>query len=111
VLMHAVARLALNPEIVNIQASWVKMGPQGAVACLAAGCNDLGGVLMNESITRAAGAMHGQEIGATELEAMIRDAGREPRQRTTLYQAVPNQVWGAEGQRPGPQRPPLAAAE
>ena len=106
-LMHAVARLALNPEIRNIQASWVKMGPQGAVACLAAGCNDLGGVLMNESITRAAGAMHGQEIGAAELEAMIREAGREPRQRTTLYQGLPR----AEGQRPGPQRPPLAAAE
>jgi FO synthase len=106
-LMHAVARLALNPEILNIQASWVKMGPQGAVACLAAGCNDLGGVLMNESITRAAGAMHGQEIGAAALEAMIREAGREPRQRTTLYQAVPR----AERQGPGPQRPPLAAAE
>ena len=107
VLMHAVARLALHPVIPNIQASWVKMGPEGAVGCLAAGCNDLGGVLMNESITRAAGAMHGQEIGAAELEAMIREAGREPRQRTTLYQGLPR----AEGQRPGPQRPPLAAAE
>ena len=88
ILMHAVARLALDPEIRNIQASWVKMGPEGAVACLAAGCNDLGGVLMNESITRAAGAMHGQEIGAAELEAMIREAGRQPRQRTTLYAGV-----------------------
>ena len=96
-LMHAVARLALNPEIRNIQASWVKMGPQGAVACLAAGANDLGGVLMNESITRAAGAMHGQEIGAAELEAMIREAGRVPQQRTTLYQGLPR----ASGQRPG----------
>jgi FO synthase len=111
ILMHAVARLALNPEIRNIQASWVKMGPYGAVACLAAGCNDLGGVLMNESITRAAGAVHGQEIGAAELEAMIRGAGREPRQRTTLYEAPPHQARPAQAERPGPRRPPLAAAE
>jgi FO synthase len=106
-LMHAVARLALYPEILNVQASWVKMGPEGAVACLAAGANDLGGVLMNESITRAAGAMHGQEIGAAELEAMIRGAGRVPQQRTTLYQPVPPP--GRDGERRQP--PPLAAAE
>src|SRR5262245_6519599 len=106
-LMHAVARLALYPEILNVQASWVKMGPEGAVACLAAGANDLGGVLMNESITRAAGAMHGQEIGAAELEAMIRGAGRVPQQRTTLYQAVPRP--DRDGERRPP--PPLAAAE
>ena len=62
------------------------MGPEGAVACLAAGANDLGGVLMNKSITRAAGAMHGQEIGAADLEAMIRTADRSPCQRTTLYE-------------------------
>jgi FO synthase len=111
VLMHAVARLALNPEIPNVQASWVKLGPQGAAACLAAGANDLGGVLMNESITRAAGAMHGQEIGAGELEAMIRGANREPRQRTTLYQPVTTSPRGTDGQRPGHKRPPLAAAE
>ncbi|HEU0061114.1 MAG TPA: bifunctional FO biosynthesis protein CofGH [Hyphomicrobiaceae bacterium] len=111
ILMHAVARLVLNPEIDNIQASWVKMGPQGAVACLAAGCNDLGGVLMNESITRAAGARHGQEIGAAELEAMIRAAGRTPRQRTTLYQTVPNPVCAAQSQGPGFGQSPLAAAE
>ena len=54
--MHAVARLALHPLIPNIQISWVKMGPDGAAACLKAGANDLGGTLMNESITRAAGA-------------------------------------------------------
>ena len=106
-LMHAVARLALYPEIVNIQASWVKMGPEGAVACLAAGANDLGGVLMNESITRAAGAMHGQEIGASDLEAMIRAAGRRPEQRNTLYAALP----GGSGGGPGRQSPPLEAAE
>jgi FO synthase len=87
VLMHAVARLALDPEIRNIQASWVKMGPEGAALCLTAGANDLGGVLMNESITRAAGAMHGQEIGPDEMERLIRARGRTPRQRTTLYGA------------------------
>ena len=76
VLMHAVARLALDPVIANIQASWVKMGPDGAALCLDAGANDLGGVLMNESITRAAGAMHGQEVSAAELEGLIRSRGR-----------------------------------
>ncbi len=85
VLMHAVARLALDPLIANIQTSWVKMGPEGAALCLEAGANDLGGVLMNESITRAAGAMHGQEIGAEEMERLIRQSGRRPRRRTTLY--------------------------
>jgi FO synthase len=85
VLMHAVARLALDPVIPNIQASWVKMGPEGAALLLDAGCNDIGGVLMNESITRAAGAAHGQEVSAQELEALIRSRGRQPRQRNTLY--------------------------
>jgi FO synthase len=85
VLMHAVARLVLDPVIPNIQASWVKMGPDGAALCLAAGANDMGGVLMNESITRAAGAMHGQEICAADLERIIRAQGRTPRQRSTLY--------------------------
>jgi FO synthase len=66
----------------------VKLGPDGAALCLDAGCNDLGGVLMNESITRAAGAAHGQEVSAAELEALIRGRGREPRQRSTLYGPV-----------------------
>jgi FO synthase len=85
VLMHAVARLALHPLITNIQTSWVKMGPEGAQACLDAGVNDLGGTLMNESISRAAGAAHGQELGPAAMEALIRSAGRRPRVRTTLY--------------------------
>jgi FO synthase len=85
VLMHAVARLVLDPLIPNIQTSWVKMGADGAALCLAAGANDMGGVLMNESITRAAGAMHGQEICAADLERIIRAQGRTPRQRSTLY--------------------------
>ena len=62
VLMHAVARLALHPLIPNVQVSWVKLGPQGVRACLMAGANDLGGTLMNESISRAAGTCHGQEM-------------------------------------------------
>jgi len=88
-LMHAVARLALNPYVTNIQTSWVKMGPEGAAACLKAGANDLGGTLMNESITRAAGAEHGQEFPPEAMEDLIRSIGRTPEQRTTLYGAVP----------------------
>ncbi|MEE2891042.1 MAG: 5-amino-6-(D-ribitylamino)uracil--L-tyrosine 4-hydroxyphenyl transferase CofH [Pseudomonadota bacterium] len=85
VLVHAIARLALHPHITNIQASWVKMGHAGVQACLSAGCNDLGGTLMNETITRAAGASHGQETDPLRMEAMIEACDREPRQRTTLY--------------------------
>ena len=62
VLMHAVARLALHPVITNIQTSWVKMGPEGVKVCLESGANDLGGTLMDETITRSAGAVHGQEM-------------------------------------------------
>ncbi len=85
VLMHAVARLVLHGAIANIQTSWVKMGPLGACAALQSGANDLGGTLMDESITRAAGAVHGQEMPPARMEAVIRQAGRTPRQRTTLY--------------------------
>jgi len=83
--MHAVARLALNPVIGSIQTSWVKLGPEGAVDCLNAGVNDLGGTLMNESISRAAGASHGQELAPLRMDALIESLGRTPRQRTTLY--------------------------
>ena len=89
VLMHAVARLALHPHVTNIQTSWVKMGPDGVKACLDAGANDVGGTLMNESITRAAGAVHGEEMPPAEMEALIRSVGRRPVQRTTLYGDVP----------------------
>ena len=85
VLMHAVARLVLDPLVANIQASWVKMGPDGAALCLDAGANDMGGVLMDESITRAAGAVHGQQVCADDMETIIRGAGRVPLHRTTLY--------------------------
>jgi FO synthase len=85
VLMHAVARLALHPLITNIQTSWVKMGPDGAALCLNAGANDLGGTLMNESISRAAGTQHGQEFPPESMEALINSIGRIPVQRDTLY--------------------------
>jgi FO synthase len=85
VLMHAVARLALHSLIPNIQASWVKLGPEGVKVCLRAGVNDLGGTLMNESISRAAGAAHGQEMTPAMMEDLIYSVGRKPRQRTTLY--------------------------
>ena len=88
ILVHAVARLALNPHITNIQASWVKLGHDGVVAALNAGCNDLGGTLMNESITRAAGAGHGHETSPRRMIAMIEAAGRRPRQRSTDYGGV-----------------------
>jgi FO synthase len=83
--MHSVGRLALHPLIPNIQTSWVKMGPAGAAVCLKSGANDLGGTLMNESISRAAGTQHGQELPPHDMEALIRSIGREPMQRDTLY--------------------------
>ena len=88
-LMHAVGRLALHPWITNVQASWVKLGPRGVTAALRAGVNDLGGTLMNESISRAAGSEHGQEMTPEEMESLIRANGRRPRQRTTLYADAP----------------------
>jgi FO synthase len=88
VLMHAVARLALNPVLTNIQVSWVKLGREGVRVCLEAGANDMGGTLMNESISRAAGTEHGQELPPLEMEALIRSLGRTPRQRNTVYGPV-----------------------
>jgi FO synthase len=91
VLMHAIGRLALHPLITNIQTSWVKMGPEGIKVCLAAGANDLGGTLMDETITRSAGAIHGQEMTPEAMEAIIHSLGRRPRQRTTTYGAAPEE--------------------
>jgi FO synthase len=85
VLMHAVARLVLNPVLTNVQVSWVKLGVEGAKACLQAGANDLGGTLMNESISRAAGSEHGQETPPPMMDQIILSLGRDPEQRTTLY--------------------------
>jgi FO synthase len=95
VLMHAIARLALNPLIVNIQTSWVKMGREGVKMCLRSGANDLGGTLMDETITRAAGASHGQEMTPDEMERTIRALGRRPRQRDTLYRTAPDERYRA----------------
>jgi FO synthase len=88
ILMHSVARLVFHGLIDNIQTSWVKMGEAGVRACLNAGVNDLGGTLMNESITRAAGTVHGQEWSPQIMEAQIRAAQRQPRMRDTLYRDV-----------------------
>jgi FO synthase len=88
VLMHAVARIAFDGLIPNVQASWVKLGLDGAGALLRAGVNDLGGTLINESISRAAGAAHGQSVGREDLEAVARRAGRIPVQRTTVYEVL-----------------------
>jgi FO synthase len=85
VLVHAVARLVLDPLIAHVQASWVKMGLEGLEACLRAGADDMGGVLMNESITRAAGGAHGQEVPPSVFEDLAHRIGRSPWQRTTLY--------------------------
>jgi FO synthase len=87
--MHAVARLTLNPGFVNIQASWVKMGRAGLREALRVGANDLGGTLMNESISRAAGAMHGQEMTVAEMNAIAASLGRRPARRNTLYGRMP----------------------
>jgi FO synthase len=87
-MMHSVARIALHGSIGSIQCSWVKLGLDGAAAVLAAGANDLGGVLMNESISRAAGAAHGQELTVDNIVDTAALAGRPVRQRTTLYRMV-----------------------
>ncbi|MGH8179406.1 MAG: 5-amino-6-(D-ribitylamino)uracil--L-tyrosine 4-hydroxyphenyl transferase CofH, partial [Steroidobacteraceae bacterium] len=92
VLMHAVARLVLHPHVTNIQASWVKMGADGVTFCLQAGANDFGGTLMNESITRAAGGINGQELTAAEMRARTAAIGRPLAQRTTLYGSVSGQT-------------------
>ena len=112
-LVHAVARLALHPEITNIQASWVKLGPEGTRQALAAGVNDLGGTLMNESISRSAGAEFGQELPPERMEELIRSAGRIPRQRTTIYGAPPeDRVRASFGAEPlaEPVNPPVKDA-
>jgi FO synthase len=85
VKMHAVARLALRGSIDNIQVSWVKCGLDGARIILRSGANDLGGTLMNESISRAAGASHGQEVTPDQMRSTISAIGRVPAQRTTTY--------------------------
>lgn len=89
ILMHAVARLVLHPVIANIQTSWVKLGGHGVQAALRAGVNDLGGTLMDESITRAAGGTNGQLCEPERMATLAAAAGRPVAQRTTLYGSVP----------------------
>ncbi len=83
--MHAVARIMLNNHIKNIQVSWVKLGQKFAQMCLNAGANDFGGTLMNEKISRSAGAPYGQYMSPEEFQRLIRDMGRVPAQRSTTY--------------------------
>jgi FO synthase subunit 2 len=88
VKMHAVARLMLGWSVKNIQSSWVKEGPKLAQHLLACGANDLGGTLMNESISTSAGAPYGQLVPPRELRRMIREAGRLPAERNTVYELL-----------------------
>jgi FO synthase len=88
VLVHAVARIAFDGLIPNVQASWVKLGLDGGARLLEAGCNDLGGTLMGEIITRSAGAAHGQEVTPEEFVDTIRGVGRIPARRSTTYQLL-----------------------
>jgi FO synthase subunit 2 len=88
VRLFAVARLMLGESFVNIQASWVKEGIQNAQLLLASGANDLGGTLINESISTSAGSGHGQRMRPAELRRVIRDAGRLPAERSTLYKVL-----------------------
>jgi len=84
-LMHAVGRIAYRGAIDNIQVSWVKLGLAGAQQVLQSGANDLGGTLMDENISRAAGASHGQEVDEVEFRSITEPLGRPLEQRTTLY--------------------------
>jgi len=95
VLMHAVARIAYRGLIDNVQASWVKLGAVGTGQLLRAGVNDLGGTLMDENISRAAGAAHGQALDADGFAHIAASAGRRPAQRSTLYGPVPARVAAA----------------
>jgi FO synthase len=88
VLVHAVARIAFDGLIPNIQASWVKLGLDAGIRLLDAGCNDLGGTLMDETISRAAGAAHGTMMQPGDFEAAVRSIDRRPARRTTLYELV-----------------------
>ena len=111
VLMHAVGRIAYRDTIPNVQASWVKCGIAGTRQILQAGANDLGGTLMDENISRAAGASHGQELDEAEFRSIVEPIGRTLAQRTTLYgrtQTVGRRLRPVEEHPPEPQ--PVALA-
>ena len=98
--VHALARLLLHGRIDHIQCSWVKLGPDQCHQVLAGGVDDLGGTLMEETISRMAGSQHGSRKSVDDLETMVRAAGRTPRQRTTTYGTVADERWQA-ARRPG----------
>lgn len=107
-VVHSLARILLNDQIPNIQVSWVKLGFEGALACLRAGANDFSGTLMEESISKAAGANFGESVLPGELRAMIRSIGRTPVERTTVYgirrvfeEADAEERWPEERFQPG----------
>jgi FO synthase len=99
--VYATSRLMLRGLIDNVQTSWVKVGHRLATLTLLAGCNDLGGTLMEESISREAGADAGEFTSVEELRAMIESVGRIPRQRTTLYRLIDEPVHEAEREAEG----------
>jgi FO synthase len=86
--MHALARILLHPLIPNIQVSWVKLGVDGAQIMLRSGCNDFGGTLMEETISRMAGAAHGIRLEPSQIDDAIRAIGRTPARRTTTYDRI-----------------------
>jgi FO synthase len=90
--LYPLARLVLGDLIPNLQTSWVKLGVEGAAESLAWGCNDFGGTLYEESITRSSGGRHGERLEPEAIEAVIRRAGRIPQRRTTLYGDVKNSI-------------------
>ena len=98
--VHALARLLLHGRIDHVQCSWVKLGPDQCHQVLAGGVDDLGGTLMEETISRMAGSQHGSRKSVDDLETMVRTAGRTPRQRTTTYGTVADERWQA-ARRPG----------
>jgi FO synthase len=106
--VHAMARLLLHGRIDNIQTSWVKLGAEGCRAVLQGGVNDLGGTLMEETISRMAGSQHGSAKTVADLEAIAAAAGRPARQRTTTYGEVPAERVAA-GRRGGRLRLPISA--
>jgi FO synthase len=93
ILMHAVGRIAYHGSIPNIQASWVKLGARGARQLLRAGVNDLGGTLMDENISRAAGASHGQGISESQFREVVEPLGRNLVERTTVYGRIDSQFF------------------
>src|SRR5690606_41940533 len=98
-LVHAVARIVYRGLIDNVQFSWVKLGPAAGVQRLQAGCNDLGGTLMDENISRAAGATHGQEMTPEDFAALAEPLGRTLQERTTLYERGERRPAGASAGR------------